>query len=51
MDTLKARSTTPDAKGGQRPPKLLDQVRDKILLKHYSIRTQYAYVDWVKLYV
>ena len=29
-------------------PRLLDQVRDKIRLKHYSIRTEQAYTDWVK---
>jgi hypothetical protein len=29
-------------------PKLLDQVRDKIRLKHYSIRTEQTYVDWIK---
>ena len=26
-------------------PKLLDQIRDKIRFKHYSIRTERAYVD------
>jgi len=28
----------------QRPKKLLDQVRDAIRLKHYSIRTEEAHV-------
>jgi integron integrase len=32
-------------------PKLLDQVRTKILLKHYSIRTERAYVDWIKRFI
>jgi hypothetical protein len=27
-------------------PKLLDQVRDVVRRKHYSIRTEQAYVDW-----
>jgi hypothetical protein len=27
-------------------PKLLDQVRDTIRLKHYSIRTEQAYTNW-----
>jgi integron integrase len=31
--------------------KLLDQVRDKIRLKHYSIRTEKSYVDWIKRYI
>ena len=40
----------PDAIG---PTKslLLDRVRDKIRLKHYSIRTETAYVDWVRRFV
>jgi integron integrase len=33
------------------PPKLLAQVRDKIRLKHYSIRTEQAYTDWIKRYI
>jgi integrase len=32
-------------------PKLLDQVRAKIRLKHYSIRTEQAYADWIKRYI
>ncbi len=32
-------------------PKLLDRVRGKIRLKHYSIRTEQAYVDWIKRYI
>ena len=32
-------------------PRLLDQVREKIRLKHYSIRTEQAYVDWIKRYI
>lgn len=32
-------------------PKLLDQVRDKIRIKHYSIRTEQAYVDWIKRFI
>ena len=30
---------------------LLDRVRDKIRLKHYSIRTETAYVDWIRRFV
>lgn len=33
------------------PLRLLDQVRGKIRLKHYSIRTEQAYVDWIKRFV
>lgn len=32
-------------------PKLLDQVRDKTRLKHYSIRTEEVYADWVKRFI
>ncbi|MES2000416.1 MAG: integron integrase [Pseudomonadota bacterium] len=34
-----------------RPPKLLDQVRDKLRVKHYSIRTEQTYSDWIKRYI
>ena len=33
------------------PPKLLDQVLAKIRLKHYSIRTEQAYADWIRRYI
>ena len=33
------------------PPKLLDQVRGKIRLKHYSIRTEQAYTDRIKRFI
>ena len=35
------------------PPKkkLLDQVRDVLRLKHYSIRTEQAYTDWIRRYI
>lgn len=32
-------------------PRLLDQVRARIRLKHYSIRTEESYVQWVKRFV
>ncbi len=31
--------------------KLLDQLRNEIRFKHYSIRTEKAYVDWVKRFI
>jgi len=31
--------------------KLLDQVREVIRVKHYSIRTEDAYVQWVKRFI
>jgi len=32
-------------------PKLLDQLRDRIRLKHYSRRTEDVYLDWSKRYI
>ncbi len=32
-------------------PKLLDQLRDQIRLKHYSIRTERVYCEWVKQFI
>ena len=35
-----------------KPPKrLLDQVRDRIRMKHYSIRTEQAYASWIKRFI
>jgi hypothetical protein len=31
--------------------KLLDQVRDKIRKKHYSIRTEQTYVEWIRRFI
>jgi integron integrase len=38
---------------GSLPPKprLLDQVRDAIRVKHYSIRTEQTYIDWIKRFI
>lgn len=33
------------------PKKLLDRVREAIRLKHYSIRTEQAYVDWIRRFI
>lgn len=32
-------------------PKLLDQVRNKCRLQHKSIRTEQAYVDWIRRFI
>jgi hypothetical protein len=42
---------TQDAPVIKSPPNLLDQVRDKLRVKHYSIRTESAYVDWIKRFI
>lgn len=47
MSKVQMPQQLPDA----RKPKLLDQVRAIIRRKHYSIRTEAAYVDWIKRYI
>ena len=32
-------------------PRLLDQVRDRIQTLHYSIRTEQAYLGWIKRFI
>jgi integron integrase len=32
-------------------PRLLDQVRDIIRLKHYSIRTEHCYIGWIRRFI
>lgn len=36
---------------GSTAPRLLDLVRDRLRLKHYSLRTEQAYVGWIKRYI
>jgi len=33
------------------PKKLLDQVRDALRVRHYSIRTEETYLQWIKRYI
>lgn len=35
----------------QERPRLLDQVRDRLRTKHYSIRTEKSYVDWIRRFI
>ena len=32
-------------------PRLLDRVRDALRVKHYSYRTEQAYLHWIKRYI
>lgn len=32
-------------------PRLLDQVRDVLRRKHYNLRTEQSYVDWIKRFI
>ena len=42
------RMQTPAPRG---EPKLLDQVRDLIRLKHYSILTEQTYLGWIRRFI
>jgi integron integrase len=47
-------NTGPDQPGSEVPPpprRLLDRLRDAIRARHYSIRTEDAYVDWARRYI
>jgi len=33
------------------PPRLFDQVREAIRLRHYSLRTEQAYLHWIKRFI
>ena len=35
----------------QSPPRLLDQLRGKIRMLHYSIRTEQTYLDWARRFI
>ncbi len=41
----------PNPPNPSNPPKLLDQMRERIRVKHYSIRTESVYVDWARRFV
>ena len=45
---LAVRETGP---GGPAKPRLLDRVRQAISARHYSRRTEKAYVHWIKRYI
>ena len=32
-------------------PRLLDQVRDRLRVKHYSLRTEDTYVHWIRRFI
>lgn len=41
----------PDSSSDLKPASLLQQLRDRIRVKRYSIRTEQAYLDWAKRYI
>jgi integron integrase len=49
---LSASELTPSGLApGSQPPRLLDRVRAAIRVRHYSPRTQEAYVHWIKRFI
>lgn len=40
-----------DKPASSREPRLLDRVRERIRVKHYSLRTETAYVDWIRRFI
>ncbi len=39
------------SEAGHRPPRLLDRVRATLRVRHYSLRTEQAYVGWIRRYI
>jgi integron integrase len=44
-------TTTPDTNATPRPQKLLDQVRERIRVKHYALATEKTYCHWIKAFI
>ena len=42
---------TVDGAQQQNPPKLLEEVRRALRLRHYSLRTEAAYLDWIRRFI
>lgn len=51
QNSVDAPARSDERLGEGNPPRLLDQVRNIIRCKHYSIRTEYSYIDWIKRYI
>lgn len=41
----------PDSSAAHRPPKLLERMRIHLRTRHYSIRTEQAYIDWPRRFI
>ena len=42
---------SPDSSRDTAKPRLLDQVRHRLRVKHYSTRTEHAYVGWIRRFI
>ena len=47
----RAAPTASAGPGGAPAPKILDRLRDHLRTRHYSIRTETAYVDWARRFI
>ena len=47
----RAGGPTDDARAQASRPRLLDDVRNRLRLKHYSLRTEKAYLYWIRRYI
>ena len=45
------RSQIPPPNPAPAAPRLLDQIRERLRVKHYSLRTETAYVRWIRRYI
>jgi len=54
-ETIERNATPPAVKSDMpevvQKPKLLDHVRDRIRVKHYSLSTEKTYLYWIKFYI
>jgi len=41
----------PSGPGGRPPVRLLDRVREAVRVRHYSVRTEQAYVGWIRRFI
>ena len=44
-------ASQPPSPAAPQPPKLLNRLRDHLRTRHYSIRTETAYVDWARRFI
>ncbi len=51
QSTVMENTANPTEKTPQEGRKLLDLVREQIRIRHYSIRTEQAYVDWILRFI
>jgi Phage integrase, N-terminal SAM-like domain len=51
MKTVIASATPDQEPAAPAPLRLLGHVRARIRVLHYSIRTEQAYLDWIKRYI